>query len=141
MISARVSSFATLEAEIQRRVKSLSAVAAVVTKKIIQDNSAKGVDFRGQKMVEYSPAYKLFRAKHGLATNPVNLRVKGNLLDKAKIVANGMKSSLEPSSDRTLIAEGNIRSRKFYPENDSDIVPSFEKALVTKLEKVISERK
>jgi len=141
MISLKISSFAEVEREIMRRVEAVPEAVATEAKKIIQDNSAAGDDIKGRKMKKYSKPYEEWRAKHGLPAEPVTLRVKGNLLDRQKVTATGMKSSLTPYPDDLQKAEGIMKDRKFYPENESDILPSFNARLAKAGEDAMSERK
>lgn len=141
MIGVRINSLSEVEAEIKRRINSVPETAARVAKKIVIDNSAQGNDIKERKMKEYSPAYGKWRSRHGLTSAPSDLRVKGRLLDNQNVKVQGMKSSVEPSPDRKIIAEGNLRYRKFYPETDSDIIPSFEKRIIEGCEKVMGDRK
>ena len=141
MLSGRISSLAEVEREVMKRVKAVPRVAASEAARIIRENADKGDDIKGQKFKEYTPEYKKFRAKHGLTTDPVNLRVTGTLLDKPTIVVNGMQARVKPPDNRRIIAEGLSNKRKFYPEQDSDFAPDFEKKIVTACEQAIDERK
>lgn len=141
MIRASVSSFSEVEREVSRRIAAVPRVAATEAARIMRVNADKGEDIKGQKMKGYSDAYKKFRAKHGLSTEPANLRVTGTLLDKPTVVTNGMQSRVKPADNRRIIAEGNQRYRKLYPETDSDVTPEFEKQIVTACESAIDERK
>lgn len=141
MIRARISSFAGVEREVARRVAAVPRVAASEAARIVRVNASQGNDIKGQKFKEYSPEYKKFRAKHGLPTDPVDLRRTGRLLDEPTIVTNGMQARVKPADNRRLIAEGNMKLRKFYPETDSDITLEFEKQIVTACEQAIDERK
>lgn len=125
MIRVTINSFAEVEAELKRRALRVPGALATEAKKIIVTNSAAGVDIKGHKMVDYTLAYKKWKERHGLAGAPANLRVTDHLLDFQKIEVHGLRSSLRPSVTDTLIAEGNMRYRKFYPETDSDVTPDF----------------
>lgn len=135
MIGVRINSLSEVEAEVRRCISSVPLAAATAARKIIQENSDKGDDIKGRKMVKYSSPYEKWRQRHGLTTNPPNLRVRGVLLYSANVKAEGMRSSLEPSPDRRIIAEGNLRYRKFYPESDADVQQAFINKIITYCEK------
>lgn len=120
MIRARISGLKELEAEIKKRAEQIPQVVANEAKTIIIENSEQGIDIEGKRMKEYTPAYKALKAKHGLPTSPPDLRSTGHLLDRQKVTANSKKSSIRPSVTDTLIAEGNMKHRKFYPEVETD---------------------
>lgn len=139
MISARISSFAEVEKEIQRRVARVPAAVAREAGNIIRDNSAAGKDIKGERLSKYSKGYEKFRSAHGLTTEPPDLRATGQLLDNQIGRVNGMKSSIQPSASDRQIAEGNMKYRKFYPETDADILPYFEDRIVKAAEAAIEE--
>lgn len=141
MIRATIKSFEGIEREVLRRVAAVPRVAASEAARIVRANSSEGKDIKGQKFKEYSPEYKKFRAKHGLPTDPVDLRRTGRLLDSPTIVAQGQQSRVKPADNRRVIAEALMSKRKFYPETASDITPDFEKKIVTACESAIDERK
>lgn len=138
MIRARITSFAEIEKEIARRVSLVPDALAIKAREIIRENSAKGDDIKGHKMKPYSPEYKKWRSKHGLPTEPPNLRSTGHLLDNLKTETQGMKSSVRPSAVDTIIAEGNMRRRKFFPETDSDLQQDFIKRIEAAGERAIT---
>ena len=143
MIRARIGSLSELEAEILRRAASVPKAVAEEGALIIRENSAAGKDIKGQKMAPYSEQYKAFRAKHGLPTEPVDLRKEGTLLDKMTTTATNAansKSSIEPAPERMIVAEAIMKSRLFYPVTDSDILPYFTDRLAIAGEKVMNER-
>ncbi len=139
MIRSRINSFAEVEKEINRLIALVPEAMATEAKQIIRDNSAAGVDIKGQKMIPYTAAYKKWRANHGLSSEPVTLSSTGHLLDNLKTETQGMKSSVRPSAVDTIIAEGNMRTRKFFPEIDSDLMPEFNNRIVKAGEKAITD--
>lgn len=140
MFRGSVSSFAEVQKAIDEAVKRIPLAVATEARQIIIDNSAKGDDIKGQKMIKYSEPYKKWRAKHGLTTDPVNLRKEGKLLDDTTIVSAGNKSRLKPADNRRVIAEGIMKLRKFYPETDTDITPDFIKRIEQAGEKAIENK-
>jgi hypothetical protein len=141
MIRANVGTFKEVEREVMKRVAAIPRVAAMEAARIIRENASEGYDIKGEKMKEYSPEYKKFRAKHGLSSEPVDLRRTGVLLDNPTVVVNGQQARVKPADNRRVIAEGLMRTRKFYPEKDSDFTPEFDKKIVTACESAIDERK
>lgn len=139
MISARISDFSEIQKEIDRKVARVPAAVAREAGNIIRDNSAAGKDIKGERLSGYSKGYESFRAKHGLTTDPADLRVTGQLLDNQIGRVNGMKSSIQPSASDRQIAEGISKIRKFYPETDADILPYFEERLVKAAERALEE--
>lgn len=141
MIGFRISDFAEVEAEVMRRASFVPQAVATEASRIISDNSAAGKDIKGRKFLPYSKEYKKFRSKHGLSNEPPNLRVSGHLLDLQKTRVEGMKSSVAPSATDTLIAEGLNYKYQFYPEQDDDILPSFNGRIVKAGEEAMSAGK
>jgi hypothetical protein len=137
MIRVRVSSFVELEKEIQRATRNVPKAAAEGAANYIREQADAGQDVKGKKFEPYSDAYKKFRQKNGLSTDPPNLRVTGHLLDRRVTKSGDKKSSLFPSASDRLKAEGLMKKRMFYPETDSDITTDLENRVVKAGEKVI----
>lgn len=122
MITARIDQrdINKLIADLERKAKRVPRVLADESAVIMRENSAASKDIRGRKLAEYSAGYKKWRQAHGLSTT-VDLRVKGDLLDRPDVKANGTKSSVSPNVSDLMKANGIQPKRKLYPETEADM--------------------
>ena len=137
MIRVRVPSLAELEREIQRATRNVPKAAAEGAANYMREQAEAGEDIKGKKFEPYSDAYKKFRQKNGLSTDPPNLRVTGHLLDRRVTKSSSNKSSVFPSSSDRLKAEGIMKKRMLYPETNTDVTAELESRVVKAAEQSI----
>lgn len=93
------------------RMKTLDLLTIVEHEVIrgIKDDTAQGRDANGSSFAEYTSPYAKIRQRRGLATSPVNLRVRAtnSLLDTLQTRRqNENESVISVAQDREKIAEG-----------------------------------
>lgn len=109
---------------LEARAKRVPLAMAKEMRAAIIENSKSSKDIRGAKFKKYVPEYEKWRTKHGLSRTP-DLRVSGDLLDHQVTLSASGGVLLKPSSKDSGKAQGNQKTRKFYPEQESDITPKL----------------
>lgn len=92
--------------------------AAQELKATIRGLSHIGIGADGEKFKPYTPAYERWRKKRGLRTDTVDLRVTGDMLDRADLYTVGGEHVLMPSAEDMPKALGNHAIRKFFAAGD-----------------------
>lgn len=121
------------------------------------EQSRKGIDAFGKKFVDYSPSYRIKKAKRGFAkqvstqVSPPNLTLTGSMFKKFQVMSTKtgpelqIKYGIKSNKDGHKLAKNNKKrviasSNKVGPLVQKEVVDMFEKNTQKNLKKISRQR-